>query len=175
MDGAGERAPAGRRDHLDRAAAESGAPPAAGCESPPGAGYVVDGQIWLGNTLAAQLGIDVDAITTAPTTQRDRLIHDATRAVPAVVEARAHGVFLGPRDGDSLGRWTRLSREGDANGIRLGIIAAMNPAQGEPRLLTGDPTSAQLARRIGLFSGSLGFPFRHSAASTGLDLMMALR
>lgn len=138
-------------------------------------GYVVDGQIWLGNTLAAQLGIDVDAITTAPTTQRDRLIHDATRAVPAVVEARAHGVFLGPRDGDSLGRWTRLSREGDANGIRLGIIAAMNPAQGEPRLLTGDPTSAQLARRIGLFTTALGFPFRHSAASTGLDLMMALR
>jgi len=54
-------------------------------------------------------------------------------------------------------------------------MAAMNPAQHEPRLLTGDPTNAALARRIGLFTQALGYPFQHGAASTGMDLMVALR
>jgi hypothetical protein len=84
-------------------------------------------------------------------------------------------VYLGGRESQGLGRWTRLWREGDPDGVRLALMAAMNPAQSEPRLLTGAPTNAMLARRLGIFTQALGYPFQHGAASTGLDLMIALR
>lgn len=137
--------------------------------------FVVDGQIWLGDGLARQLGIDVESIKAARVTQRDKVAHDASRDAAGVRAARDAGVFLGARDSDSLGRWTRLWRAGEPTGIRLVLMAAMNPAQSEPRLMTGDPTAQQLARRIGLLAAAMRYPFQHGASSTGLDLMTGLR
>ena len=138
-------------------------------------GYTADGQIWVGDRLAAHLGIDVEAIKAARVTQRDKITHEVTSTADGVQQARTHGLFLGARDSQSLGRWTRLWREGDPDGVRLALIAAMNPDQAEPRLLAGNPDPAHLARRIGLLADALGYPFQHGAASTGLDLMTGLR
>lgn len=132
------------------------------------------GQIWLGHDLARQMGIDVDTIEQAPSADRDSVARDTTRTAPAVTEALAAGYSFGGRDGDSLGRWTRVWM-GSAKSVWIVLLPAMSRDSVDVPLLHGDPDHATLARRIGLLATKLGQPYQLSGSTTGLDLMTALR
>ncbi|WP_170963540.1 hypothetical protein [Cellulosimicrobium cellulans] len=133
------------------------------------------GQVWIGDEVARDLGIDVDAIRAAADKDKDKVAHEVTKGIPAVTDALAAGYSLGGRDGDSLGRWTRIWK-GNDKAVWLVLLAAMPDDGGlSVPLLQGNPDYARLARRIGLLAGALGHPFQLSGSTTGLDLMKALR
>ena len=134
------------------------------------------GQVWVGDQLAKQLGIDVDAIAAAPESERDKVSRSVTKNAPGVQQALAAGYSLSGGDGDALGRWTRVwtASEPKQKGIWVVLLAALGQDQGVP-LVSDAPEHAALARRIGLLAGALGQPFQLSGSTTGLDLMTALR
>lgn len=132
------------------------------------------GQVWLGAGLAAHLGIDVAAIEAAEASERDRVAREATRNTPAVVAAVEAGYRLGGREGDALGRWTRVWKDGGASAW-LALLPAITGDVAAMPLLSGNPNHAALAHRIGLLAGALGHPFHLSSSTTGLDLLTALR
>lgn len=133
------------------------------------------GQVWVGDELAKRLGIDVDALRAAPDRDKDKVTRAVTKNIPAVTQALAAGYSIGGREGDSLGRWTRIWK-GNQKSVWVVLLAAMEK-DGDRAipLLRDDPNHAQLARRIGLLAGALGHPYQLSGSTTGLDLMKALR
>ena len=132
------------------------------------------GQIWVGEGLARQLGIDVDAILAAPQADRDQVARTVTRTAAGVTDAVAAGYSLGGRDNDGLGRWTRVWK-GTEKSVWVVLLAAMTRDGADVPLMGGDPDHATLARRIGLLAKELGHPYQLSGSTTGLDLMTALR
>jgi hypothetical protein len=134
------------------------------------------GQVWVGDRLARRLGIDVETISAADETDRDKVAREVTRSATGVREALAAGYSLSGGDGDALGRWTRIwtTREPKQKGVWLVLRAALGQDQGVP-LVADAPDHATLARRIGLLADALGQPFQLSGSTTGLDLMTALR
>jgi len=134
------------------------------------------GQVWVGDQLAKQLGVDVDTITAAAESDRDKVAREVTKDAAGVRAALTAGYSLSGGDGDALGRWTRVwtATEPKQKGIWVVLMAALGQDQGVP-LVGGDPDPAALARRIGLLADALGQPFQLSGSTTGLDLMTALR
>jgi hypothetical protein len=131
-------------------------------------------QIWVGRRLLTELGVDVQAIAGAPVGERDKVARDVTRGSAAVTAALRDGYRVGGREGDALGRWTRVWR-GTEKSVWVVLLPALNPDGDEIPLLRGDPDHATLARRIGLLADALGHPYQLSGSTTGLDLMIALR
>lgn len=134
----------------------------------------VGGQVWVGERMLRTWGMDVDAIAAADFTKRDEAAREVTRGLPAVTEAVDVGYSIGGRDGDSLGRWTRVWK-GSGKSIWVVLLPALNWDGVELPLLQQAPDHAALARRIGLLASALGHPYQLSGATTGLDLMMTLR
>ncbi|MGV1010103.1 MAG: hypothetical protein ACOYBY_16100 [Dermatophilaceae bacterium] len=132
------------------------------------------GQIWVGDRLARQLGIDVDAILAAPQADRDQVTRQVTPTAAGVTDAVAAGYSLGGRDNNGLGRWTRVWK-GTEKSVWVVLLAAMTRDGADVPLMGGDPDPATLARRIGLLADALGHPYQLSGSTTGLDLMTALR
>lgn len=131
------------------------------------------GQVWLGDGLAAQLGIDVAAIRSAPASKREQVARESTASCPAVTEALVAGFRLGG-SGDGLGKWTRVSVASDKP-VWVVLLAAEEHGDGAIPLLAGEPDHATLARRVGLLATELRAPYALSASTTGLDLMISLR
>lgn len=132
------------------------------------------GQIWVGDELARQLGIDVESITAAATADHDKVTREVTRAAAGVTDALRAGYSLGGRDKDALGRWTRVWK-GTEQSVWVVLLAAMTRDGADVPLMGDDPDHATLARRIGLLASALGHPYQLSGSTTGLDLMTALR
>lgn len=134
------------------------------------------GQVWVGNQLANQLGIDVATIAAAGDANRDKVAREVTKGAAGVQQALTAGYSLSGGDGNALGRWTRVwtSQEPKQKGIWVVLMAALGQDQGVP-LVSDNPDHFALARRIGLLAKALGQPFQLSGSTTGLDLMTALR
>lgn len=132
------------------------------------------GQIWLADRLAEQMGINVEAIAAASDQDKDKVAREITKGCAVVTEAIEAGYSIGGKDGDSLGRWTRVWK-GQEKSTWVVLMPAVSRTDIGVPLLQGDPDHASLARRIGLLAGALGMPFQLSGSTTGLDLMMALR
>lgn len=132
------------------------------------------GQVWVGEDLARQLGVDVDAIVAAAEPDRDKVAREVTRSSRAVIAALGAGYSIGGRDGDALGRWTRVWK-GSEKSVWIVLLPAMTRDDANVALMRGDPDHATLARRIGLLADALGHPYQLSGSTTGLDLMTALR
>ncbi len=136
--------------------------------------YVTDGgQIWIGSALAARMGIDVETIAAAEEEKRDTVAHEVTKDSPAVTTALERGYQLGGK-GESLGRWTRIWK-GQQKSVWLVLMPALTRDDDRMALVRDDPDHATLARRIGQLADKLGYPFHLSPASTGLDLLKAVR
>lgn len=132
------------------------------------------GQIWVGDRLAAQMGIDVATIRAAASGGRDKVARDVTAGSAAVTEAIEQGYSIGGKGEPALGRWTRAWK-GSEKAVWIVLLAAMTTDGADVPLMTGDPDHATLARRIGLLAGALGQPYQLSGSTTGIDLMTALR
>ena len=132
------------------------------------------GQVWLGDEMARRLGIDVDAIHAAADKDKDKVAREVTKGIPALTDALERGYSIGGRDGDSLGRWTRVWK-GTEKSVWVVLMAALPSDDIGLPLTKGEPDHAHLARRIGLLSDALGHPFQLSGSTTGLDLMQAVR
>lgn len=131
------------------------------------------GQVWVTAALARRMGIDVAAIEAADGPDRDKVAREVSKGSPAVTAALAAGYSIGG-DGDGLGRWSRVWR-GAEKSVWVVLLPAMSRDEADVALMAGDPDPATLARRIGLFADTFGFPYQLSGATTGLDLMQALR
>ena len=132
------------------------------------------GQVWLAEGLARQLGIDVDAIAAAAEQDKDKVAREVTKGSAPVVAALEAGYSIGGRDGDALGRWTRVWR-GTQKSIWVVLLPAMTRDDTNVALMRGNPDHATLAHRLGLLADALGHPYQLSGSTTGLDLMTALR
>ena len=132
------------------------------------------GQVWVTDVLAQSMGINTEAIRAAAHSDRDARARELTAAAPAVSQALAAGYSIGGREGNSLGRWTRVW-QGTATAIFVVLMAAMTDDEKDTALMAGNPTPDTLARRIGLVARHLKHPFAISGSTTGLDLMQALR
>lgn len=130
------------------------------------------GQLWVGDRLARHMGIDMDAIRQAPATRRDSAVKELTAGCAAVTDALATGYRIGG-DGDRMGLWTRVWN-GPDKALWVVLRAALDDATNMP-LLAGDPGHEVLARRLGLLAHHLGYPYKLSPQTTGLDLAKALR
>lgn len=132
------------------------------------------GQVWVADRLAARLGIDVAAIQAAPEQDKDKVTREITKDLPLLTAALDAGYSIGGRDGNSLGRWTRIWKA-DEKSVWVVLLAAMSRDDAAVALMRDDPDHATLARRIGLLADALGFPYQLSGSTTGLDLMTSLR
>lgn len=132
------------------------------------------GQIWVGDRLAAKMGIDVAAIRAAAAADREKVAREVTAGSAAVSDAIAAGYSLGGKTPLALGRWTR-AWQGSEKAVWVVLLAAMSTDSADVPLMAGDPDHATLARRVGLLAGALGHPYQLSGSTTGLDLMTATR
>ncbi|MEU6562582.1 hypothetical protein [Nocardia nova] len=142
--------------------------------------FTESGQIWVTDALAETFGIDV--VNIGHRTRSDDL-RKMTAELPFVTLATASGWQFGGQRDDSdtgLGSWTRVWREDDDGPtIWLVFLAGMtdDPDAEDPDMpiLTGDPAPAELARRLRLFADTLGYPWKVSGPTTGLDLIKEAR
>ncbi|MBF6333645.1 telomere-binding protein [Nocardia transvalensis] len=133
--------------------------------------WVERGQLWVTAALSERLGVPTPDATPDPAKLNNEL-KLATAGHPLVTEAIRAGWTIGG-DGDRLGAWTRVWR-GDYRVwivLEAGLVhnTAANPILGD------SPAPATLARRLGLFTHALNWPFRINPQSTGLDLMTSSR
>ena len=132
-------------------------------------GYVEPGQVWLTGRMLKALDLP---------SGEDRTPEEfraATVSEPALVAAVQAGWEIGggnTGEGPSLGRWTRMSK--GALQVRLAVIPLMTDLDAQP-VLQGDPSPGVLARRLALFAGGYGHPFKISPQSTGQDFLQTLR
>ena len=131
-------------------------------------------QVWVGDALARQLGIDVDVIAAATEQDKDKVTREVTAASPAVTAAMSAGYSIGGKAGDALGRWTRVWK-GSEKSVWIVLLAAMSRDPANVALMRDEPDHATLARRIGLLADAVSHPYQLSGSTTGLDLMTALR
>jgi hypothetical protein len=131
------------------------------------------GQVWVTAALAAQLGFDADAITTADPAELATVVAAATRDRPALTGAVKAGWSIGG-GGQALRAFTRVWH-GHQHAPWLVLLPAVAAATGNLPLLADDPGPAELARRLQLFADTVGQPWKVSHGATGLDLLTTLR
>ncbi|MEE3755225.1 hypothetical protein [Mycobacterium intracellulare] len=146
--------------------------------------YSEQGQIWITADACASFGIDAEALGL----KKHEALQEMTKDLEFVTAAIADGWMLGGQkdnqDGDqkkapSLGAWTRIYREdGDRHGVWVALVPGMvrgrreKDVQLEMPVLAGDPSPATVARRLKIFADAHGFPWKVSAGTTAIDLMM---
>lgn len=163
------------------------------------ANYSERGQIWMTEEVCEHFGIDVKALAEARAIKRGPLLHELTQDIAFVTDALADGWRLGGGGEDNtvqrLGIWTRVYREGsDRPGVMIALIAGMDTVsstygalteeddddleldsgKGMP-VLAGNPSPAQIARRLQLLAGALGFPWKINGNVTAIDLLVQAR
>jgi len=132
------------------------------------------GQIWVTPEMLGVLGVDPDGLGGDPA-QLNTEMRDLTAGSALVTEALQDGWSLGGKDGDRLGTWTRVYREGGKRGVWVVLVAAMSRDGMDTPVLADDPSPATLARRLGLLSQALQAPWVMNGFTTGLELMFKLR
>ena len=137
--------------------------------------FAEPGQIWITEEACDAYGIDVEAIS-----RRDRAksLRQLTEGIDFVTLAVNQGWSLGGGGDDPtaqrLGTWTRVYRE-DKRGVMIALIPGMGTGADEMPILAGDPTPAQIARRLQLLADALQFPWKINAGVTAVDLMLQTR
>ncbi|WP_241474167.1 hypothetical protein [Mycolicibacterium neoaurum] len=137
--------------------------------------FAEPGQIWITEAACDAVGIDVEAIS-----RRDRAksLRQLTEGIDFVTLAVNQGWSLGGGGEDPtaqrLGTWTRVYRE-DKRGVMVALIPGMGSGADEMPILAGDPTPAQIARRLQLLADALRFPWKINAGVTAVDLMLQTR
>jgi len=111
-----------------------------------------------------------------------------TKDLEFVTAATADGWILGGKkdaeDGaekkvPSLGAWTRVYHgDSDRPGVWIALIPGMvrgrreRDVEIEMPILAGQPSPATVARRLKIFADAHGFPWKVSAGTTAIDLML---
>lgn len=148
--------------------------------------YAEPGQIWITEEACQEFGIDVSSIEKYDPAGSLRRI---TAGIDFVTLAATQGwkIGAGKKDreqgGDAapasmarMGAWTRVYRDDDKD--KVGVLVALVPGMGtdaDMPILAGEPTPAQIARRIQLFADALQFPWKVGAGTTAIDLMLQTR
>lgn len=137
--------------------------------------FAEPGQIWLSVEVCEAVGIDVDSIDYR---EPSKSLRTLTKGIPFVEKAVDDGWrFGGVADGEParLGTWTRVYRDGDERkGVWVVLTAGLGDEDAMP-IFAGDPTAAQVARRLDLLAGVLHFPWKINAGVTSIDLMLQSR
>ncbi|RUP32559.1 MAG: hypothetical protein EKK51_09565 [Mycolicibacterium sp.] len=137
--------------------------------------FTEPGQIWLSVEVCEAVGVDVDSIDHMHPSKSLRAL---TAGIPFVEKALNDGWrFGGIADGEpeGLGTWTRVYREGDKRkGVWVVLTAGLGDDVAMP-IFAGDPTAAQVARRLDLLAGAMRFPWKISSSATAIDLMLQAR
>lgn len=136
--------------------------------------WTAPGQIWVTPQMLASLGVDAGGLGDNPT-QLTTEMRELTAGSELVTAALQDGWSLGGKDGDRLGAWTRVYREGGKRGVWVVLMAGMSHDRMDTPVLGDDPSPAALARRLGLLSGALRAPWVMNGFTTGLELMFKLR
>ncbi|MBV8346516.1 MAG: hypothetical protein JOZ49_02960 [Mycolicibacterium sp.] len=133
------------------------------------------GQIWVTAQACRGFGIDVEAISRRDRAKSLRQLTDGIEFVTAAVAAgwRLGGAGEDP-NAQRLGTWTRVYREGQ-RGVMVALIPGMGEGPDEMPVLAGEPTPAQVARRLQLLADALQFPWKINAGVTAVDLMLQTR
>ncbi|MCH9731948.1 MAG: hypothetical protein K0U84_20115 [Actinomycetia bacterium] len=136
--------------------------------------YAEPGQIWITAAACQQFGIDVSAIEKYDAVASLRRI---TEGIDFVALAAAQGwrIAAGEDNTPRMGAWTRVYRD---DKDKVGVLVALIPGMGSEAdmpVLAGEPTPAQIARRVQLFADALGFPWKVGAGTTAIDLMLHSR
>ncbi|WP_006244139.1 hypothetical protein [Mycolicibacterium tusciae] len=137
--------------------------------------FAEPGQIWLSVEVCEAVGIDVDAIDFQDSAKSLRELTKGTPFVDLAAEAgwRFGGVPEG--EGPRLGTWTRVYRDdGEKRGVWVVLTAGLGDPDSMP-IFGGDPTPAQVARRLDLLANSLKFPWKINGGVTAVDLMLQAR
>lgn len=141
--------------------------------------FVEAPQIWITESACVAFGVDVEAISR---TNRTKSLRQLTSDIEFVVAAREQGWQLGGTGDDpqaqGLGTWTRVYRDEDRaerRGVMIALIPGMDTGAMDMPILTDNPSAAQLARRLHLLADALGFPWKISGQTTGLDLLKQAR
>lgn len=146
--------------------------------------YSEQGQIWITADACATFGIDADALGL----KKHEALQELTKDLEFVTAATADGWILGGKKdtedngggkGPSLGAWTRVYH-GDSNrpGVWIALIPGMvrgrreRDVEIEMPILAGQPSPAAVARRLKIFADAHGFPWKVSAGTTAIDLML---
>lgn len=132
------------------------------------------GQIWVTPEMLAELGVDPGGLGDYPAQLNTRM-RELTAGTALVTEALQDGWSLGGKDGDRLGTWTRVWREGGKRGVWVVLVAAMSRDEMDTPVLAGNPSPATLARRLSLFAGALQAPWVMNGFTSGLELAFKLR
>jgi hypothetical protein len=132
------------------------------------------GQIWVTPEMLAHLGVNPTGLGDDPGQFTTRL-RELTAGSELVTEALQDGWSLGGKDGDRLGTWTRVFREGGKRGVWVVLVAGMSRDGMDTPVLADDPDPATLARRLALFSSALQAPWVMNGFTTGLELAFKLR
>jgi len=137
--------------------------------------FAEPGQIWLSVEVCEAVGIDVDAIDFQDSAKS---LRDLTKGTPFVdLAAEAGWRFGGVPEGEGprLGTWTRVYRDdGEKRGVWVVLTAGLGDPDSMP-IFGGDPTPAQVARRLDLLANSLKFPWKINGGVTAVDLMLQAR
>ncbi|MBC7299535.1 hypothetical protein [Nocardia salmonicida] len=141
--------------------------------------FTESGQIWITNELAEQFGIDVDAVGARRTRADD--LRKLTADLPFFTGAREAGwKFGGQRDDatSGLSGWTRVWHD-DVPTVWVVFLAGLtdDPDTDDPDMpvLEGNPEPAVLARRLKRLADTLGYPYKISGPTTGMDLVFEAR
>lgn len=137
--------------------------------------WTASGQVWLTPAALASLGVDPAALEAADPGKRDEVLRELTRGHPVVTGAATDGWTIGGKHGDSLGRWTRIRRADSRQASWAVVLPALDSNPLANPMIADNPDPATLVGRLQLFARTIGFPYQLHNATTGLDLMMALR
>lgn len=136
-------------------------------------GHTEAGQVWVTAGMLEVLGLPVPA-EGSPRVML-RTFRESTTGSAALVGAVQAGWEVGgasAEGGPSLGRWTWM-RNGSKQ-VLLAAVPLMTDLSAQP-LLEGDPSPGVLARRLALFAGGYGHPFKMSAQTSAFDYVRSLR
>lgn len=146
--------------------------------------YAEQGQIWITAEACVTFGIDPDELGL----KKHEALQEMTKDLPFVTAAIADGWMLGgkkdnddkdEKEGPSLGAWTRVYHgASERPGVWIALIPGMvrgrreRDVEIEMPVLAGEPSAAALARRLKIFADAHGFPWKVSAGTTAIDMML---
>ena len=135
-------------------------------------------QVWITDGAWSRIfGVQIPA--DLPADHNDRLgqLIELTKGHPFLVDAVKAGYDLSGavgQDGDAFLGWATV-RKGDASGIRVVPLIAINTRAKDMPVVAGEPAPGRLARRLSLLQTELGHPWVVSAGTTGFDHIRELR
>lgn len=130
-----------------------------------------EGQIWLTDGAAHQLGIPLESVNDVRPSKRTQAFKEATKGITFL---NAADWSLGG-DSDSMTGWTRLWPTSATDRSQRVMVVVTALVDHTLELLADSPTPSELADRLLRIAQTLRRPFSHGPSVTGIDLLKTTR